>query len=197
MMATAHQNTLDAQQYTIRRKLLTIFGAEFHLYDPNWELIGYSKQKAFRLKEDIRVFSDETMTHERAWIRARHVVDFSAAYDVVDSETGGKIGALRRKGFASMMRDSWEFLDAEDNPIGRMIEDSMALALVRRFVANLIPQTFHASVGDRNVAEYRQHFNPFIYKLSVTISPEAREVIEPRLLLAGGILLAAIEGRQQ
>jgi hypothetical protein len=43
---------------------------------------------------------------------------------------------------------------------------------------------------------YKQNFNPFVLKIRVNIEADSRDVIDPRLALAGGILLAAIEGRQ-
>ena len=82
--------------YTIRRKVFKILGGAFHIYGPAGELIGYSKQKAFKLKEDIRVFTDESCTVELLTIQARNIIDFSAAYDVTDPAGGGVIGTLRR-----------------------------------------------------------------------------------------------------
>jgi hypothetical protein len=183
-------------QYLIRRKILTIFGAKFHVYDSSGQVIGFSRQKAFKLKEDIRVYSDDTEKEERLHIKARQIIDFSAAYDVVDAKTGVKVGALRRKGFSSLIRDSWEFLDASDNSIGTIKEDSTFMALLRRFLTNLIPQSYHAKAGETDIAKYHQNFNPFVYKLRVELEPGAREKIDPRLVLAGGILLAAVEGKQ-
>lgn len=45
--------------YLIRRRFWTLFGAKFDIYDAAGRQIGFSKQKAFKLKEDIRVFKDE------------------------------------------------------------------------------------------------------------------------------------------
>lgn len=182
--------------YVIRRKILTLFGAKFHVYDSAGNVILFSKQKAFKLKEDIRVFSDDTEKEERLLIKARAIIDFSAAYDVVDARSGSKIGAFRRKGFSSILRDSWEFLDPGDRVIGTIQEDSMTMALLRRFLSNLIPQSFHAKINEKDVAKYHQNFNPFVYKLRVHLEPGARSAVDPQLVLAGGILLAAIEGRQ-
>ncbi len=184
-------------QYMIRRKILTIFGAKFHVYDNTGKLILFSKQKAFKLKEDIRVFSDELMSAERLVIKARQIVDFSAAYDVVDQAENRKIGTLRRKGWKSIVRDSWEFLSENDQPIAVLIEDSMLLSLLRRFLCNLIPQTYHVQQNGKTLITYKQNFNPFVLKIRVSIDPESRNIIDPRLVLAGGILLAAIEGRQK
>ena len=184
-------------QYMIRRKILTILGAKFHVYNTAGELILFSKQKAFKLKEDIRVFADESMSAERLVIKARQIVDFSAAYDVVDQDENRKIGALRRKGWKSLVRDSWEFLGEDDQPIAVLAEDSMLMSLLRRFLSNLIPQTYHVRQNEKTLITYKQNFNPFVLKIRVSIDPDSREIIDPRLVLAGGILLAAIEGRQK
>src|SRR5882724_6462662 len=119
-------------EYTIRRKVLTIFGAKFHIYDPNNKLLGFSEQKAFKLKEDIRVYTDESKTDERVVIKARSIIDFGAAYDVYDSKDQQKVGALKRKGWSSIVRDSWVVMDPDDTEIGTIQEDSLMLALIRR-----------------------------------------------------------------
>ena len=98
---------MTAAIYTIRRKVFTFLGAKFHIYNADGALIGFCSQKAFKLKEDIRIYSDETMSNERLAINARSVIDFSAAYDVTDSVNNVKLGALRRKGLASLFRDAW------------------------------------------------------------------------------------------
>jgi hypothetical protein len=183
-------------EYTIRRKVLTIFGAKFHIYDANNKLLGFSEQKAFKLKEDIRVYTDESKTDERVVIKARSIIDFGAAYDVYDSKQQKKVGALKRKGWSSLVRDSWVVMDADDREIGKIQEDSMAMALIRRFLSNLIPQKYHLSDnGGTELAAFRQHFNPFIFRLTVTIYDGCP--VSPLLVLAAGVLLVAIEGRQE
>lgn len=182
--------------YLVRRKVFTFLDSKFHVYDAHGQVVLFSRQKAFRLKEDIRIYSDESETRLRLLIRARQIIDFSAAYDVIDAESGVKVGALRRKGWSSLVRDSWEFLDASDTPLGTIREDSMMLAMVRRLLTNLVPQSFHAEAGGRPVATLSQAFNPFVFKLRVQLAPGARELVSPQLILSAGILLAAIEGRQ-
>ena len=195
---TTMQSSLVQSEYLIRRKVFTIFGAKFHVYDANENLLLFTKQKAFKLKEDIRIYSDETMSEEKLVIQARQIIDFSAAYDVVDAEEGRKVGALRRKGFKSMFRDSWELLGPNDEVLGKIQEDSVTKAMMRRFLSNLIPQRFHVTSSDgASVATYRQYFNPFIYKLAVQLEVGGEDAIDSRLVLAGGILLAAVEGRQK
>ncbi|HEX7919276.1 MAG TPA: hypothetical protein VF454_07745 [Gemmatimonadales bacterium] len=95
----------------------------------------------------------------------------------------------------SILRDEWVVLDRADQPIALIQEESMFVALIRRFI-NLIPQSFHVKVGDRVVGRIHQNFNPFVLKLSVDFGEDRRKEIDPRLGLAAAILLAAIEGRQ-
>lgn len=57
--------------YIFRRKILTFLGAKFHIYDANWSVVMFSKQKAFKLKGDIRVYADETMSRELLTMKAR------------------------------------------------------------------------------------------------------------------------------
>ena len=83
-------------QYLLRKQMLKLFGATFRIYDQAGNLSFFVQQKAFKLKEDIRVYADEGKTTEMLVIQARQIIDFNAAYDVVDSLTGEKVGALKR-----------------------------------------------------------------------------------------------------
>ncbi len=181
--------------FTIRRKVLKIFGASFHIFSPSGDVIGFCKQKAFKLREDIRIYTDESMGQELLTIKARQIIDFSGAYDIVDARESKKVGAARRKGFTSIIRDSWEILDENDRPVGKLQEDNLTLALLRRYLLNFIPQKFHLESNGRREAEMRVRFNPFIYKLDVSVAPES--TLDRRLILGAAILLAAIEGRQE
>ncbi|MFA4944111.1 MAG: hypothetical protein WC789_05350 [Lentisphaeria bacterium] len=190
-------NRFQHTKYMVRRKLFTLLGRKFHVYDEAGNLAFYSYMKAFKLKEDIRLYTGEDMQTELLRIKARQIIDFSAAYDVEDAVTGEKVGALRRRGLKSILRDEWLILDPADREIGRIREDSMVLALVRRFLTNLVPQHYTATLGDTPAGDYRQHFNPFILKLDVDFTKDAQGKLDRRLALAAAILLCAIEGRQQ
>lgn len=68
------------------------------------------------------------------------------------------------------------------------------MALLRRFLTNLVPQTFHLRAASGGTAELKQRFNPFVYNLEVTVPHDIG--LDRRLVFAAAILLAAIEGRQ-
>lgn len=183
-------------RYLLRRQVFALTG-KFRYYDPLGNLVLFSEQKMFRLREDIRVYADEGKTQELLMIKARQIIDFSAAYDVFDSASGQKVATLRRKGFKSMLRDEWEVLDANDQPIGLLYEDTVTLALLRRLLlGSLLPQNYDISLDGQRVADLRQRFNPFRYELDLDFTPDTARRLDHRIGLAAGILLAAIEGRQ-
>ncbi|ADL51151.1 hypothetical protein [Clostridium cellulovorans] len=190
------QQRYNYDLYMIRRKVLRFVGASFHIYNPDGELQFYVNQKGFKLKEDIKIYTGEDMLEELIFIRARSVIDISAIYDVYDSITGEKIGALKRKGLKSILKDEWLILDCNDNEVGNIQEDSTALAIVRRFLTNLVPQAFIGTLQGQMVFEFRQKFNPFIQKIDIDFSLDKNKILDRRLAIATSVLLCAIEGRQ-
>lgn len=192
-------NAQPGEQYTIRRQVFRIFGAGFHVYNPAGEVVAYCKQAAFRLKEDLRLYADDSCATEILCIKARNIIDFSATYDV--SLPGGQaLGSLQRQGMKStFVRDEWKVFNAEGRQTATLLEDSGTLALLRRWVewvAIFAPEKFTLTSTDgRAIATYRQHFNPFVYRLGVAVQADDDE-LDDLMLLATGVLIAAIEGRQ-
>ena len=193
---TLAANPFGHDQFWVRRKFFTLFAPKFYFYDSQNRLIAFVKQKAFKLREDIRVYSDESMTRELLHIHARRIIDWSAAYDVMDSLTQQKIGALKRKGWRSMVRDEWIIMDSSDAEVGRIQEDSTFLALLRRFITALIPQDYSFTLKGREIGSAKQNLNFFLPKMAVDLSGDLSREFDRRIAMAAVVLLMAIEGRQ-
>jgi hypothetical protein len=183
--------------YLLKRQVLALTG-KVRVYTPAGELGLYSEQKMFKLREDIRVYADENKLSELLWIQARQIIDFAAAYDIYDQTSGMKVGALRRKGWSSIMRDTWEILGPIDQIIGIIREDSAGRALLRRFLlGSLLPQRYDiVQPAEHVIGHYHQRFHLFRYELDLVFSADT-PVLDRRIGLAAGILLAIIEGKQQ
>lgn len=183
--------------YLLKRQVIALTG-KLRLYNPNGDLVLYCQQKMFRIKEDIRAYADESMSQELLYIQARHIMDFSAAYDVNDSVHGSRVGVLKRKGFHSMMRDEWEVLNADESQLGILREDSITNALLRRFFfGRWLPQNYDVLINGSRVADIRQQFNLFRYALELDFSMDTTSQLDRRLGIAAAILLGTIEGRQE
>ncbi len=185
--------------YFAKMKFFKLFGNTIRIFDETkTNLLLYVKQKAFKLREDITMFADEEQTKPVIKINARNIIDFSAAYDVTDVASGEKIGVLRRKGMmSSFVMDAWEILDKNDAVIGSIKEESMLLAMVRRYLANIIPQKFMIAIGDAPVGHAKQTWNPFLPQMKVDFSADTGKKLDRRLGLAAVVLLQVIEGRQR
>ncbi|MEM8781576.1 MAG: hypothetical protein AAGE65_01865 [Planctomycetota bacterium] len=186
-----------SDRYVIRNKFFRLFGDAFHLYDDRGNVVLYAKQKRFRIREDFRLYTDESQSTEILRIGTTSIFDIAGTYAVTDSLTDRPLGAFRRKALKSIVRDQWLILDEHGEEIGQIQEDSTLAAIGRRVLGDLswlFPQKFEAKLGEQTVAHFRQQFNPIIQKIEITFVPGVD--LDRRLGLAAAILLSAIEGRQ-
>jgi len=199
------------KQLEFRRKFWKIAGAEIYINEAagNQE-VGYIRMKAWKLREDIRIFTNRDMQQELVQIHARQIIDFGATYDVTNSSTGQPIASLRRKGLKStFVRDFWNIMDDSDNVIGTIQETSSILAIARRWLEILpygdfiglifafVPQTYVISMNQTDgssaqVAALTHRKNPFIVKMSLDTSM-AQVAVDPQLILSSTALLSIID----
>ena len=186
----------ELNQYLIREKFLKIFGNKFHIMDEHNQLYGFCEQKRFRIKEDIRLYDDESKNNEWLVIKQRNIVDAWGGFDILDPKEGTLLGTVRRKFWKSILRTKWQVLDPDGNDIGMLLEDSMAQAIARRVFLGILPKkyTLH-TMGNDNPITMRQKFNPIISKLIVNIPPENNF---NRKFIAGlAIVISALDVRGQ
>ena len=190
-------NVFELDSYLCRRKVMALVG-KISVMDSSGAVVAYSRQKAFKLREEIRVFTDETESSLLFTIKARSIIDFAATYDVTTFD-GTTAGALRRKGFKSMFKDQWIVQGRGDSVDGSIDEaGGTGLALARRFipfVAWFMTQDYTMTVGDREVAAFQRNRNPFVSKLGVQLTSRcSRE--QRTLVLAAAVLMLIIEGKE-
>jgi hypothetical protein len=199
------------KQLEFRRKFWKFVGAEIFISDPNTQQeVGYIKMAAWKLREDIRIYTNHDMQQEVLQIHARQIIDFGATYDVTDTATGQQAFSLRRKGFKSaLVRDHWNLLDGNGNIFGEVQETSGMLAIVRRWI-ELVPfgdllgilfmfikQTYEIRIaqpdGSNAVAGRIVHQkNPFIVKMSLNMT-NAQVAIDPKIALASVAMLSIMD----
>ena len=92
-------------------KLLAL-ASQIYVTDASGKSLGYVKEKLLKLKEDVRVFSDDTQSHEQFSIKADRIIDFSARYNFADVN-GNYLGAIKRRGMRSLWKAHYEIYDGE------------------------------------------------------------------------------------
>ena len=181
----------EMDRYLLRTKFWRIFGGAFYFEDLAGNVVAYSKQKRFKLKEDIILYSDESCTEALVQIKARSIMDLATTYDITDAQTGASLGTAKRSFMKSILKDSWTINDPAGNPYAQFIEDS--IAILRRFIP-LIPAKYHFEVAGHQPILMQQRFNPFIKRTDIMIPPG--HPLDRRVVAAVALLSSAIEGRQ-
>ena len=70
----------DNDVFMIKQKVLTR-GRKYYIENGSGVGMGFCKQKMFKLKEDIRVFSDESMTSEVLLIKQQQILHVSIFFN--------------------------------------------------------------------------------------------------------------------
>jgi hypothetical protein len=181
--------------FVARQKIFSLAPC-FYVQDQLGNALAFLRKKVFTWKDEIRVFTDETQTLELLRIKARKIIDWGTAFDVTDSINHQKVGALKRQGWKSVMRKEWTIMDALDQEIGRIREDSAMLAFVRRFITALLPQAYSFELGGQQAGTATQNWNLFAPKMYVDFTADPGKRLDRRLVVAAVVLLMAVEGRQ-
>jgi uncharacterized protein YxjI len=119
---------MSAYPLTLRFKVIAL-SRQFSVSDNSGRLMMYVKQKAFKLREAITVYADESQTRPLYKIQADRVIDFSAAYHITDS-LGTELGAVRQRGMRSLWRARYDvmrddkvvFEVSEANPFAKVAD---------------------------------------------------------------------------
>jgi hypothetical protein len=175
-----------------RRKVFAL-APTFEIFDAQGASLVYCQEKIFKIKDDIRIFSDSSKTTELLRIQQRNIIDWAGVFDVVDSATGAKLGGFRRKGWRSMFRDEWEIMDANDMPIGKILETGSAFL---RRIFKFLPYTFAFHIGEQQVGAFDQEFAFFTYKATMDITAWRNPQYDRRLAFAAALLLMAVEAKE-
>lgn len=103
-------------------KILAL-ASQIYIRDAGGNTLGYVKQKLFKLKEDINIFTSESQTQQLFNIKADRIIDFSAKYNFTDS-SGRHLGSIKRQGMRSLWRANYDIFNSSDRQILKIHEEN-------------------------------------------------------------------------
>lgn len=106
--------------------------------DANDSTVCYVKQKMFKMKEDIQVFSDANKSNQIASIKANKIIDWSARYFFTDAQ-GNEIGSVGRQGMRSIWRARYDIFNPGDNTSDFKIQEENPWAKIIDSLLGQIP----------------------------------------------------------
>ena len=87
---------------------------DFKATDASGKTIAYVRQKMFKLKEDIQIYSDDSRTKENYRIKADKWLDFSTAYSFYSEGNTKSFGKVVRKGWRSIWKAHYQVIDQHE-----------------------------------------------------------------------------------
>ena len=184
--------------YKIIKKVVTI-GQKYWIKDRNENLLGFCKQKILKLKEDIRIYTDENLSQELFCIKQQQILDAFGNFAVLDSTTGILLGSIKREWLSSAFaKDTWEIYNPTNQLIGKIEEKSMGQALARKYLpgGGLVPEKMTLELNGVAVAEINQSFKIIgdIWEMNChSVPPD----FDRRVLLGAMLLMGLIERRHK
>ncbi len=103
-------------------KLLALAN-QIYIRDADNNLLGYVKQKMFKLKDDINIFADEQQIQLLFNIKADRMIDWSANFSFTDAR-GNHLGSIKRQGRRSMWKASYDIFDARGSQVMKINEEN-------------------------------------------------------------------------
>jgi len=191
---------------------ITAFVNRYALYDAlpdgsKGEMLAFAQQKRLAFKEKVSFYTDETKQTLAFTMRAEKTLDVHGRYFVEDAE-GNSLGAFRKEFKKSLLKSTWNILDAQDEPKFIVAENNLALALFRRFIG-FVPIV--GDFGEIIVAFFKYHFaftdtngqEVGIYKkitlfrdhYELALTDEAFASEDKRVLAAFAVALDALQSR--
>jgi len=178
---------------TVKRPFLSIFGRKFHVYAPGGQLVAFVKHPLLRLRAEFTIYSDESETVPLLHIKGRQVIALNMSYDVFDAGTGQMVGSIRRRGFKSLFRDTFELLDPHEQVVGICEEEGAAI--LRRLFPILLGK-WKIELGGQLVGQIRQVFRFFVKEFTLDLSQNHNR-IDPRFAIALAVFALMMEANRE
>ena len=166
--ASSGSGSFAYERYLIKRPFWSLFGRKYHVYAPDGSLVMFLKHPLMKLRSEFTIYTDESESTPLLTVKSRNVIAINMAHDVIDPATGEKTGSIRSRGIKSMVRDTWDLLDANDQVIGLMEEEGVAM--LRRFL-RFLPGRHKIELNGQLVATLKQNFRFFIKEVVLDLSP--------------------------
>lgn len=102
---------------------ITLVTPKFTVHDSLGRSVAFVKQQAFKLRENIRVFSDESEQELIYKIKADRWLDWNASYAFTDA-AGRECGRVARRGARSLWKAHYDLIDENGNQDLSIQEDN-------------------------------------------------------------------------
>ncbi|NQX02966.1 hypothetical protein HQ447_20090 [bacterium] len=122
---------------TLSFKVLAL-ASQATVTDATGRTILYTKQKIFKFREHVEIWTDKSQGTRLAEIKANQVIDWSARYFATDA-SGAQIGSVGRRGWRSMWKAHYESFNPGDDTPDFSIQEENAWVKIADSLFSEIP----------------------------------------------------------
>lgn len=115
---------------------ITTITNDFRVHDAEGREQAFVRQKLFKLKEEIHVFSNEDRSQLNFKIKADRWLDFSATYRFFDARDK-EVGSIVRRGMRSLWKASYQIFDENQQPDFAVNEENAMVKVFDGFFGEL------------------------------------------------------------
>ncbi|MCI5055642.1 MAG: hypothetical protein MRY83_06005 [Flavobacteriales bacterium] len=183
---------------------ISTFANDFYATDANGITIGYIRQKMFKLKESVEIFSDESRSQKLYQINADKWLDFNTAY-AIKKQDGQELGKVCRKGWASLWKANYEIVGndgqmkyriQEKNPWAKVMDSLLGeIPLLGMLTGYLFNPAY--SVKDLNEKElYQLKKQPSFFGRKFDITETEALDVDDELIVLSLMMMVLLERRR-
>lgn len=138
-------------EYPLQIRFKTIaLAPQITITDANKQTLAFIRQKIFRFREHVEVYTDKKRSTLLADIKTNKVIDWSARYTFTAPE-GNELGSVGRKGMRSLWKATYtifeaggtnevKFLIEEENPLAKIFDSLLGEIPILGFLSAVLFQ---------------------------------------------------------
>jgi hypothetical protein len=178
------------ERFTVERRRILSFMPQFRFRDSGGSTLAFLPRKPLSWKEEIRLFTDETLSMELLSIKASKITDRGVAFEVTDSINRQKVGALQRSGWSWLIAAEWTIMDANGHEIGKILERS---TFPGRFLRIMFPRWYAFEVREQQIGIVREKPMLLSPRMDADFAQDSARLLDRRLATAAIVLMLTVE----
>ena len=176
------------------RQTRSSWSPKLYFQDDLGKTLAFVRNLTCGYNQEIRVFTDPTLSFELLAITPVFRSGDADQFTVTDRLTRELAGTIRQSHPARHARQEW-FLSSALREVAVIQEDSGLLAMLRRYLTGMIPQSYTVYANACAVGVALPGNMLFGRAMEIDLTRDHAKLVDRRLLLAAIVLIAA--GRQQ
>lgn len=200
------ENSMETLSFPLEFEFkITTLANDFIAKDSSGRTVAYVRQKLFKLKEAISIYSNESRQDVLYKIDADRVIDFNANYSFTNAE-GEVLGRVGRRGAKSILKAHYEIFDAEgemeflikeENPWAKLFDGFLGgVAILGMFTGYFFnPKYIVTRIDGTKVARLSKEASFFGRRFKLDKLSEIEKGEDERLLL-GLMMMSLLERRK-